>query len=239
MAKYEGGDAADKLKPYSALGETPPLDKTADMSPLAPTNTADVLDETAPPEEAPSSRQQTYALNALIGATNAMQQPQAAMLPIPRLSYAKGGIASLPKKPEKSMPEQILQVTQDLAEIATKDRIDIPHLAYLLMVASGMYMPHNRAVDYANQIMNHDVNGLMQRFQQYKLSSQTLARLNEMMGGKHKLLDSGHLGPRMKKTKGKKALQRTKEAAQSVLDSQVVKSRPIMDKALRKIIERI
>jgi hypothetical protein len=238
MAKYEGD--TNKLRPYSALGETPPIDKTAKDSPLAAPNTADVLEESAPEEDRGSSRKESYAMNALLSASNALQQqPEAPMLLIPRLSYAKGGIVDLPQKSPKSMPEQVSEVAQDLASIAIKERIDIPHLAYLLMVSSGMYMPHDRAVDYAQQIMNNDVNGLMQRFQKYKLSAQTFARLNEMMGGKHDFLGSGHLGPRMKKTKGEKSLQWTKKAAQSVLDSEVVKSRPVMDKALRKIIERI
>ena len=99
MSKYEGGDDKAQLRPYSALGETPPLDKTAQESPLAGKNTADVLEEPAPSEDDGSSRKQTYAMNALLNAQNALQQQsQTPLLPIPRLSYAEGGIVGLAKR---------------------------------------------------------------------------------------------------------------------------------------------
>jgi hypothetical protein len=86
MAKYEGNDSGEPLRPYSALGKTAPIDQM---------NTADVLEEAAPPEDGGSSRQQSAALGVLLNASNALQQqPQAPLLPIPRLSYADGGEVS-------------------------------------------------------------------------------------------------------------------------------------------------
>ena len=86
MAKYEGKDASTPLRPYSALGETAPIDQM---------NTADVLEGAAPPEEGGDSRQQSAALGTFLNASNALQQqPQAPLLPIPRLSYADGGEVS-------------------------------------------------------------------------------------------------------------------------------------------------
>ena len=86
MAKYEGEDASTPMRPYSALGETPPIDQMS---------TADVLEGSAPSEEGGSSRQQSAALGVLLNASNALQQqPQAPLLPIPRLSYADGGEVS-------------------------------------------------------------------------------------------------------------------------------------------------
>jgi hypothetical protein len=100
MAKYEGKETSgDPLRPYGALGETPPIDKAAQESPLATKNTADVLEGPAPSEDDGSSRKQTYAMNALLNAQNALQQQsQTPLLPIPRLSYAEGGIVGLAKR---------------------------------------------------------------------------------------------------------------------------------------------
>ena len=130
-------------------------------------------------------------------------------------------------------------VASDLASKARKDHLDQRHLAYLLKVASGMYLPPERAMDYARQIMTGDVDGLLQRFQTYAPSLRTFARLNEMMGGKHKLLGTGNMGERMQRMKGLDGLERTKESATSALESDVVKSRPLMAKALKKLSKRI
>ena len=148
--------------------------------------------------------------------------------------FAKGG-----KVTPMSFPEQVAVVTHDIAERAHKDHMDQRHLAYLLKVASGMYLPPERAMDYARQIMTGDVEGLLQRFQTYQPSLRTFARLNEMVGGKHKLLGTGHMGDRMLRMKGVDGLERTKDAAAAALESDVVKSRPVMMKALKKLSKRI
>ena len=147
--------------------------------------------------------------------------------------YAQGGPVT------SSLPEQIRNVAHDLASIAHKDKLDQRHLAYLLKVASGMYLPADRAMQYAQQIMTGDINGLLQRFQTYRGSIVTFARLNQMMGGKHKFMGSDQMGKHMQRMKGLDSLQRTKEATEGVMDSDVVKSRPVMAKALKNISKRI
>jgi len=152
---------------------------------------------------------------------------------------AKKGFAEGGQVEAKSIPEQVDEVASDIAAIAHNDGMDLRHLAYLIRVASGMFIPPERAIEYAKQIMNGDVVGLMRRFQKYKSSAHTFARLNEMMGGPHKFLGSDHMGPRMHRTKGKEAMQRTREAVGSALGSSVLKSRPVMAEALNKISKRI
>jgi hypothetical protein len=96
MAKYEGKDVSGGIQPYSALGTSAPLNEL---------NTGDVLAESAPAEEGNSSRKESYAMNALLSASNALQQQQPApMLPIPRLSFAEGGIASVATNPHADRP---------------------------------------------------------------------------------------------------------------------------------------
>ena len=145
--------------------------------------------------------------------------------------FAQGGAVDL--------PEQVSLVAHDIARIAHKDRLDQRHLAYLLKVASGMYMPPERAMQFAGQIMTGDVPGLIQRFRTYVPSMRTFARLNEMMGGKHKFMGSGHMGKEMQRMKGVDALQRTKDAIDYAMDSDVVRDRPAMLKALKKLSKRI
>ena len=137
------------------------------------------------------------------------------------------------------LPEQVSNVAHDIARIAHKDRLDQRHLAYLLKVASGMYMPPERAMHYAQQIMTGDVNGLMERFQTYGSSMRTFARLNQMMGGKNDFMGKNHMGKRMQRGKGVDALQRTKEHVDSAMESEVVRSRPVMHKALKRLSKRI
>lgn len=146
-------------------------------------------------------------------------------------SFAKGGPVDI--------PDQVANVASDIAAIARKDGMDLRHLAYLVRVASGMFIPPERAIEYAKQIMNNDVVGLMRRFQKYRASARTLARLNEMVGGKHKFLGTDNMGEIMMRTKGDDALQQTKQAVESALDSNVIKSRPAMAKALNNIKKRI
>ena len=152
----------------------------------------------------------------------------------PVKGFAQGG----PVTPA-SATQQVANVAHDLASIAHKDRLDQRHLAYLLKVASGMYMPPERAMQFAGQILTGDVPGLIQRFRTYVPSIRTFARLNEMMGGKHDFMGSGHMGKEMQRMKGVDGLNRMKEHVEGVMDSDVVKSRPSMAKALKKISKRI
>jgi hypothetical protein len=158
-------------------------------------------------------------------------------------AYAEGGeVEAAPKKSEpafRTIDEQVTAVAHDLASIAHRDHLDQRHLAYLLKVASGMYMPADRAMQYARQIMMGDVDGLMQRFQTYGSSMRTLARLNQMMGGKHDFMGKNHMGKRMQRGKGVDALQRTKEHVESAMESDIVQSRPVMHKALKRLSKRI
>jgi hypothetical protein len=147
------------------------------------------------------------------------------------LHMAKGG--------EVSLASQVEDVAHDLASIAHKNKLDQRQLAYLLKAASGMYLPPDRAMEYANQILTADVNGLLQRFQTYQPSMRTFARLNEMMGGKVNFMGKGHMGDQMRRMKGEEGLQRTQENIQSALESDVVKSKPIMAKALKALNKRI
>ena len=102
-----------------------------------------------------------------------------------------------------------------------------------------MYMPPERAMQFAGQIMTGDVPGLIQRFRTYGPSIRTFARLNEMMGGKHKFMGSGHMGKQMQRMKGVDGLDRMKQHVEGIMDSDVVKARPVMAKALKKISKRI
>lgn len=146
-------------------------------------------------------------------------------------AFADGGPVDL--------PEQVSLVAHDIARIARKDHLDQRHLAYLLKVASGMYMPPERAMEFAGQIMLGDTEGLISRFKTYRPSIRTFARLNQMMGGKHKFMSGDHMGGAMMRMKGEAALMKTKENAESMMDSDVVKSRPAMKKALEAFNKRI
>jgi hypothetical protein len=151
--------------------------------------------------------------------------------------YAKGGAAKAPAF--NTIEEQVTAVASDLANIARKDNLDQRHLAYLLKVASGMYMPPERAMEFAGQIMLGDAEGLISRFKTYRPSIRTFARLNQMMGGKHKFMSGDHMGGAMMRMKGEEALMKTKEQAESMMDSDVVKSRPAMKKSLEAFNKRI
>tara|TARA_R110000868_G_scaffold71458_2_gene209285 strand:- start:155 stop:961 length:807 start_codon:yes stop_codon:yes gene_type:complete len=96
--KFEGRDAA--LAPYSAVGETA-------EKPAAEPSPAEVLASSAvlsPPEENPyreTRGNDDFAEKLFLQAAQSLQQPrqQAPRLPIPRLSYAEGGIVDLVTKP--------------------------------------------------------------------------------------------------------------------------------------------
>ena len=148
-----------------------------------------------------------------------------------KAAFADGGPVDL--------PEQVANVAHDMARIAHKDKLDQRHLAYLLRAASGSLMPPDRAMEFAGQIMTGDSAGLMQRFQTYVPSARTFARLNEMLGGKHEFMGKGHLGKEMQRMKGVDALQRTKDALDAAMDSDVVRDRPAMRKALKRLSKRI
>jgi hypothetical protein len=158
-------------------------------------------------------------------------------------AYAEGGeVEAAPKKSKpafNTIEEQVTAVASDLANIARKDNLDQRHVAYLLKVASGMYMPPERAMEFAGQIMLGDAEGLISRFKTYRPSIRTFARLNQMMGGKHKFMSGDHMGGAMMRMKGEEALMKTKEQAESMMDSDVVKSRPAMKKALEAFNKRI
>ena len=148
-----------------------------------------------------------------------------------KATFADGGPVDL--------PEQVSTVAHDMARIAHKDKLDQRHLAYLLRAASGSLMPPDRAMEFAGQIMTGDSAGLMQRFQTYVPSARTFARLNEMLGGKHEFMGKGHMGKEMQRMKGVDALQRTKDALDAAMDSDVVRDRPAMRKALKRLSKRI
>jgi hypothetical protein len=155
--------------------------------------------------------------------------------PVKKVSrYAKGG----PVAPIATL-EQLTNVVHDLASIAHRDKLDQRHLAYLLKVASGSFMPPERAMQFAGQIMTGDIAGLLQRFRTYVPSMRTFARLNEMMGGKHKFMGSGHMGKNMQRMKGVDGLNRMKESAEGAMESDVVRDRPAMAKALKNLSKRI
>jgi hypothetical protein len=60
-----------------------------------------------------------------------------------------------------------------------------------------------------------------------------------MLGGKHEFMGRTHMGEGMRRGKGVDALQRTKEAIDGAIESDVVKDRPVMRKALKKLSKRI
>lgn len=109
VSKFEGKDAA--LAPYSAVGETA-------EKPAAEPSPAEVLASSAvlsPPEENPyreTRGSDDFAEKLFLQAAQSLQQPrqQAPRIPIPRLSYAEGGIVELVTKPlrprKKAGPKQ-------------------------------------------------------------------------------------------------------------------------------------
>jgi hypothetical protein len=188
MAKYEGDDASAKLRPYSALGETPPIDKTAQDSPLAATNTADVLDESAPSEDTGSSKKQSYALNALLSASNSLQQQQQApMLPIPRLSYAGGGIIDLVRKAKKptpiNVPETTARVLNEISIFCREGNLDAEKIAFLLRMAATGTIPPDKAAEFAAEVMARDTAAILRRVERYPRALRMLARLDLALGG--------------------------------------------------------
>ena len=189
MAKYEGKDTtSDPLRPYSALGETPPIDKTAQASPLAAPNTADVLEETAPSEDTGSSKKESYALNALLSASNALQQqPQVTMLPIPRLSYAHGGIIDVVNQARSpapiDVPKTTARVLNEIAIFSQEGNLDAGKIAFLLRMAATNTIPPDKAAEFAAEIMARDTAAILRRVERYPRALRMLARLDLALGG--------------------------------------------------------
>jgi len=188
MAKYEGDDASDKLRPYSALGETPPIDKVAQDSPLSAPNTADVLEDTAASEDTGSSKRQSYALNALLSASDSLQQQQQTpMLQIPRLSYAGGGIVDLLEKAKNpapiNVPETTARVLNEISIISKKGNLDAGKIAFLLRMASTNTIPPEKAAEFAAEILARDTSSILRRVERYSRALRMLARLDLALGG--------------------------------------------------------
>ena len=188
MAKYEGNDTSDPLQPYSALGKTPPIDKVAQDSPLAAPNTADVLEETAPSEDTGSSRKQSYALNALLNASNSLQQqPQVSMLPIPRLSYAHGGIIDVVNQARSpapiDVPKTTARVLNEIAIFSQKGNLDAGKIAFLLRMAATNTIPPDKAAEFAAEITARDTAAILRRVERYPRALRMLARLDLALGG--------------------------------------------------------
>lgn len=182
MAKYEGKDSSEPMRPYSALGETPPIDKTAQASPLAAPDTADVLEDTG------SSRKESYALNALLSASNALQQqPQVAMLPIPRLSYAHGGIIDVVNQARSpapiDVPKTTARVLNEIAIFCQEGNIGADKIAFLLRMASTNTIPPDKAAEFAAEIMARDTAAILRRVERYPRALRMLARLDLALGG--------------------------------------------------------
>jgi hypothetical protein len=146
-----------------------------------------VLEETAPSEDTGSSKKQSYALNALLSASNSLQQQQQApMLAIPRLSYAKGGIADLMDKPKGAVniPQTTAAVANEVSSLAQKGGLDAKKVAFLIRMASTNTIPPDKADEFAAQVLSRDANGLLRRFERYPRAIRILARLDSALGGK-------------------------------------------------------
>jgi hemolysin-activating ACP:hemolysin acyltransferase len=101
MNRYE--QPARKSEPYSALGTSEPIPEQA----LKDAAASAVME--APEADRTSDRRRTSALNTLMSLTRDMQaEPEAPkLLPIPRLSYADGGIVGLVKDKDDAGTEDI------------------------------------------------------------------------------------------------------------------------------------
>lgn len=178
------GSLMDRYQPaqgeaYSALGTSAPLDQAAPMQEAA-------VDPRA-------ERRQAQALNTLLSLSKDLQQetrPQ--MLPIPRLSYATGGIVSLvepaappPARPPAgiNVPETTQKVVDEIGRISKRGDLDEYKIAFLLRMAATNTIPEERALEFADEIMRKDVAALLRRFQRYPRALRMLARLNLALGG--------------------------------------------------------
>jgi hypothetical protein len=168
---------------YSALGTSAPVGEAAAAAPTQEASRADSRDE----------RRQTLALNTLLGLSKELQQEnRPAMLPIPRLSYAKGGIVSLveptdapPPRPAAAInvPETTQKVVDEIGRIAKKGDLDEFKIAFLLRMAATNTIPEERAAEFADEIVRKDVPALLRRFKRYPRALRMIARLNLALGG--------------------------------------------------------
>jgi hypothetical protein len=168
---------------YSALGTSAPVGEATAAAPSQEASRADSRDE----------RRQTLALNTLLGLSKELQQEnRPAMLPIPRLSYAKGGIVSLveptdapPPRPAAAInvPETTQKVVDEIDRIAKRGNLDEFKIAFLLRMAATNTIPEERAAEFADEIVRKDVPALLRRFKRYPRALRMIARLNLALGG--------------------------------------------------------
>lgn len=184
MSRYEA--SSKKAEPYSALGESEPIsERAAGMD-----ERASAL--AAASEESRAERKRMYALNTLVGLSQGLQQQAAPgpLLPIPRLSYADGGIVSLvadqaaaPQGPKIDIPKTTAAVTQEIQGIAQKGDLDEYRIAFLLRMAATNTIPEERALEFAGEVLRGDVPALLKRFARYPRALRMLARLDLALGG--------------------------------------------------------
>ena len=72
---------------------------------------------------------------------------------------------------------------REISDKADNANLKVPQLAHMIRVASGMNMPPERAREFAQQILMHDLYGLTERFNKYSNARRTLMRVNAMIGG--------------------------------------------------------
>ena len=101
------------------------------------------------------------------------------------------------------------------------DGVPVRQLAHLIRVASGMNVPQDRAVHFAQQILDHDEAGLNERFQKYGNAKRTLTRLNAMLTGKKHKFGSG--------------MEESKRKAHEVLATDV--GHPVVRKSMQHMLK--
>lgn len=186
MNRYEA--SSKRAEPYSALGEAEPLPERAS----AMNERAEAL--AAASEESRAERKRMYALNTLVGLSQGLQQSAepGPLLPIPRLSYADGGIVSLvadqpepapPRGPKINVPQTTAAVVEEIQEIAERGNLDEYRIAFLLRMAATNTIPEDRALEFASEILRGDVPALLKRFQRYPRALRMIARLDLALGG--------------------------------------------------------
>ena len=184
VSKYEG--KAAQARPYSALGETA---KSEEPSTDEGITTLVKASEEDAAKERGSSRREMYALNTLMGLTKELEQKPAPMLPIPRLSFAKGGIVGLvdgPEQPQQqgiNVPQTTAEVVKEIQGIAEKGNLDEYKIAFLLRMAATNTIPPDRALAFAKEVLSGDVQALLVRFRRYPRALRMLARLDLSLGG--------------------------------------------------------
>lgn len=184
MSKYEGGEQQNR--PYSALGTSEPVAEQA-------MDQAAMQSFLEGPETDRTERKRMYALNTLMGLTRELQGGQTPrLLPIPRLSYADGGIVDLvrpraaPARPPMrpiNVPATTARVVEEIQGFAKEGDLDEYRIAFLLRMAATNTIPEDRAMEFASEILRGDVQALIKRFQRYPRALRMLARLDLSLGG--------------------------------------------------------